>query len=260
MNLLFIGDIVGRPGRAAVQDWLPELRKEFKVDVVVANAENAAGGVGATGEIIENLAALGIQAFTLGNHTWRRKSFIEEIGRYPNVVRPANYPANVPGQGWAAIALADGRKLGLVNVLGRVFLDPFDCPFEAALEGVEALRAETDAIVVDVHAEATSEKVALGWYLDGRCSAVLGTHTHVQTADERILPGGTAYITDVGMTGPVDSVIGVEKEAVIERFLTGLPTDFRVADGRTGLNAVYLEIDDETGGARRIERIQRVSQ
>jgi metallophosphoesterase (TIGR00282 family) len=176
------------------------------------------------------------------------------------VVRPANYPANVPGQGWAAIPLSDGRKLGLVNVLGRVFLDPFDCPFEAAQEAVDALRGETSTILVDVHAEATSEKIALGWYLDGRCSAVVGTHTHVQTADERILPGGTAYITDVGMTGPVDSVIGVEKEAVIERFLTGLPIDFQVASGRTGLNAVYLELDDETGGARRIARIQRVSQ
>ncbi len=259
MNLLFIGDIVGRPGRAAVQDWLPELRNEFPIDIVVANAENAAGGLGATGDIIEGLASLGIQAFTLGNHTWRRKAFIDEIGRYPNVVRPANYPVNVPGQGWAAIALKDGRKLGLVNVLGRVFLDPFDCPFAAALEAVEALKSETDTILVDVHAEATSEKIALGWYLDGRCSAVVGTHTHVQTADERILPGGTAYITDVGMTGPMDSVIGVEKDSVIERFLTGLPTDFRVAEGRPGLNGVYLEIDDETGAARSITRIQRVT-
>jgi hypothetical protein len=259
MNLLFIGDIVGRPGRAAVQDWLPELREELTIDIVVANAENAAGGVGATGDIIDGLAALGVAAFTLGNHTWRRKAFIDEIGRYPQVVRPANYPENVPGQGWAAVALPDGRKLGLVSVLGRVFLDPFDCPFRAALEAVEALRAETDVILVDVHAEATSEKVAMGWYLDGRCSAVVGTHTHVQTADERILPGGTAYITDVGMTGPMDSVIGVDKDAVIERFLTGLPTDYRVAEGRPGLNGVYIEIDDETGGARSIARIQRVA-
>ncbi len=260
MNLLFIGDIVGRPGRAALQDWLPRLRDEFPIDIVVANAENAAGGLGATSDIIDGLAALGIQAFTLGNHTWRRKSFIDEIGRYPNVVRPANYPANVPGQGWATIPLRDGRKLGLVNVLGRVFLDPFDCPFAAALEAVEILRPETKTILVDVHAEATSEKVALGWYLDGRCSAVVGTHTHVQTADERILPGGTAYISDVGMTGPTESVIGVEKDAVIERFLTGLPMEFEVAQGRPGLNGVYLEIDDDTGEARSIERIQRVSE
>ena len=260
MNLLFIGDIVGRPGRAAVEDWLPELRAEFSIDIVIANAENAAGGLGATGEIIDGLQKLGIQAFTLGNHTWRRKAFIDEISRFPNVVRPANYPANVPGQGWTIIPLRDGRKLGLTNVLGRIFLDPFDCPFAAALDAVEAMRAETNTILVDVHAEATSEKVALGWYLDGRCSAVVGTHTHVQTADERILPGGTAYISDVGMTGPMDSVIGVEKDAVIERFLTGLPTDFQVAQGRPGLNGVYLEIDDETGAARSIARIQRVSQ
>jgi metallophosphoesterase (TIGR00282 family) len=259
MNLLFIGDVVGRPGRDAVQHWLPKLRAEFPIDVVVANAENAAGGVGATAEVVDALARLGVQAFTLGNHTWRRKSFVTEIERYPNLVRPANYPANVPGQGWAAIPLPDGRKLGLVNVLGRVFLDPFDCPFAAASEAIDALRAETKTILVDVHAEATSEKVALGWYLDGQCSAVVGTHTHVQTADERILPRGTAYITDVGMTGPLDSVIGVEKGAIIERFLTGLPMEFAVAQGRAGLNGVYLEIDDVTGTAQSIARIQRAS-
>lgn len=260
MNILFLGDIVGRPGRAAVQDWLPELREEFPVDIVVANAENAAGGLGATAQILEELASLGVQAFTMGNHTWRRKSLIEEIERFPNVVRPANYPNNVPGRGATIVQLDDGRRLGLVNVLGRVFMDPFDCPFEAALREVDTLSRETNTILVDMHAEATSEKMAMGWYLDGRATAVLGTHTHVQTADERILPGGTAYITDVGMTGPVDSVIGVEKEAVIDRFLTGLPTDFRVANERPGLCGVYLETDEDTGGARSITRIARTSQ
>lgn len=259
MNILFIGDIVGRPGRDAVRDWLPELRREFSIDIVVANAENVAGGLGATVEILEDLSGYGVHAFTLGNHTWRRKAFVQDIGRLDNVVRPANYPEAAPGRGSATIDLPDGRKLGLVSLLGRVFMEPFACPFETGLREVEALRKTTHTVLVDIHAEATSEKVAMGWFLDGRCSAVVGTHTHVQTADERILPGGTAYITDVGMTGPMDSVIGVEKGPVIEKFRTGLPTEFRVASGEPGICGVRIVTNDETGKAESITRVSRRS-
>ena len=259
MNIVFIGDIVGRPGRGAVRDWLPELHEEFPIDIVVANAENAAGGLGATGEILDDLTKLGVQAFTLGNHTWRRKSLIEDIKRFDNVVRPANYPEVVPGSGAITIALPDGRKLGILNLLGRVFMEAYACPFETASREIDSLREETNTILVDMHAEATSEKIAMGWFLDGKCSAVVGTHTHVQTADERVLPGGTAYITDVGMTGPMDSVIGVEKEPVIEKFLTGLPTEFRVAKGSPGICGVYIETDDDSGRAESITRITKCS-
>ncbi|MDK1032706.1 MAG: TIGR00282 family metallophosphoesterase, partial [Planctomycetia bacterium] len=195
MNILFIGDIVGRPGRDAVQDWLPELRQELAIDIVVANAENAAGGLGATAEILDDLTRLGVHAFTLGNHTWRRKSLVGDIDRFSNVARPANYPDVVPGSGAVVIESSDGRQLGIVNVLGRIFMQAYACPFETALREINALRETTATILVDIHAEATSEKIAMGWFLDGKCSAVVGTHTHVQTADERVLPGGTAYIT-----------------------------------------------------------------
>lgn len=259
MNILFIGDIVGRPGRGAVQDWLPELRREFPVDIVVANAENAAAGLGVTSDLLKELSELGVHAFTLGNHTWRRKNFVGEIDGFSNVARPANYTEAAPGQGAIVVELADGRKLGLVNVLGRVFMEPQHCPFITAREEIERLRPETNTILVDIHAEATSEKVAMGWFLNGKCTAVVGTHTHIQTADERVLSGGTAYITDVGMTGPMDSVIGVQKELVIEKFLTGMPTEFQVARDRPGINAVYIETDDETGRAKSITRVMRSS-
>lgn len=259
MNILFVGDVVGAPGRSALKQLLPEIQREFSVDITVVNAENAAGGLGATPEILEEILGYGVQAVTMGNHTWRKKVLIESIDRFPQVVRPANYPIGTPGQGSTIIALADGRQLGLVNVLGRVFMEPFACPFETARSEVEALQESTSTILVDMHAEATSEKVAIGWYLDGSCSAVVGTHTHVQTADERILPEGTAYITDTGMTGPRDSVIGVEREKVIDKFLTGLPTDFRVARTQPMLNGVSIVIDDDTGRAESIERIQRLA-
>jgi len=257
MHVLFLGDIVGRPGRNAIRDFLPGLRAELPVDIVVANAENAAGGLGVTADLLEELGRLGIDAFTLGNHTWRRKSLVDDIGRFANVARPANYPDDVPGQGATIVPLKDGRRLGLVNVLGRVFMEPFDCPFEVSLREVERLRRDVTPIVVDVHAEATSEKVALGWCLDGKCSAVVGTHTHVPTADERILPQGTAYITDVGMTGPLDSVIGMAKGPVIDRFLTGLPTEHRLSSERPAVCGVHIDIDDATGSARSIRRVVR---
>lgn len=260
MKILFVGDIVGSPGRTALRGLLPEIQREFSVDITVVNAENAAGGLGATPEIIQEILGYGVQAVTMGNHTWRKKALVDRIGSFPQVVRPANYPHGVPGQGAALIHLSDGRELGLVNVLGRVFMQPLACPFETARAEVRKLSESTHTILVDVHAEATSEKVALGWYMDGTCSAVVGTHTHVQTADERVLPRGTAYITDVGMTGPRDGVIGVEREGVIEKFLTGLPNEFKVSKSQPMLNAVFIDTDDQTGKARSIQRIQRLTE
>jgi metallophosphoesterase (TIGR00282 family) len=258
MNILFIGDIVGRPGRDVIHRLLPGLRAELAVDVVVANAENAAGGLGATPEILRELLACGIHAVTLGNHTWRKKELAPAIENFPTVVRPANFPPSNPGRGSAIIPLPDGRALGLVNLLGRVYMEPFEDPFRIGLEEVERLRITTPIVLVDMHAEATSEKVAMGWYLDGRASAVVGTHTHVQTADERVLPAGTAYITDVGMTGPRDSVIGTDKDIVVQKFVTGMPVPFEVARGPAILSAVLVEVDDLSGRALRIERVSRM--
>ena len=248
---------MGRPGRDVVRAMVPKLCDEFSVDFVIANAENAAGGLGVTPDILDALFKMGVHGITLGNHTWRRRSFVSAIDRYPAVVRPANYPDGTPGHGATVIELDDGRSLGLINVLGRVFMEPLGCPFETVQAEIDRLKSATNTILVDVHAEATSEKVALGWFLDGRCTAVVGNHTHVQTADERVLPKGTAYITDVGMTGPMDSVIGVEPENVIRKFRTGLPTEFKVAKDRPGLCGVVIESDDATGRATRIERVAR---
>ncbi|MBI1317421.1 MAG: TIGR00282 family metallophosphoesterase [Candidatus Hydrogenedens sp.] len=255
MKILFVGDVVGRPGRLAVAKQLPALRRARAVDVVVANAENAAGGHGATPEILRELQGYGVDAFTMGNHTWRKHAIYSALDSMPNIVRPANYPEGAPGRGAAVIKLRDGRKLGILNIMGRVYMEPLECPFRAADRLLPGLREETPLILVDVHAEATSEKVAMGWHLDGRCTAALGTHTHVQTGDEWILPGGTAYLTDTGMCGPMFSVIGTEREPVLKRFLTGLPQSFNVAKGPAMFCAVLVEADEETGQARSIERI-----
>ena len=257
MNIFFIGDIFGRPGRQCVEHFTGEIKEEFSVDVVVANAENAAGGLGATPEILDTLMDYGVQAFTFGNHTWRKKALVQGIDQYDCVARPANYAVGVPGQGTCKLRLPDGRILGIINVIGRVYMDPCDCPFETADREAEYMKETTDHILVDFHGEATSEKVAMGWYLDGKCSAVVGTHTHIQTADERVLPKGTAYITDVGMTGPQDSVIGVRKELVIQRFLDGMPTSFEPSKHRPGLRGVVIELDDTTGKAVSIRRVSR---
>ncbi|MFP4501432.1 MAG: TIGR00282 family metallophosphoesterase [Candidatus Hydrogenedentota bacterium] len=257
MRILFIGDIVGRPGRQAVGHWLPELREAYALDIVVANAENIAGGTGATPETLEDLRQRGVEAFTMGNHTWRKRVLISAIEQMHDIVRPANFPEGVPGKGATVITLRDGRRLGLLNLIGRVFMDGNDCPFGRADKELTALRAQTPVVLVDMHAEATSEKVAMAWNLDGRCTAVIGTHTHVPTADERILPGGTAMITDVGMTGPRDSIIGVEREAVITKFKTGMPRTYNVAKGPVWLNGVFIEADDTSGRATRIERVTR---
>lgn len=260
MKILFIGDVVGRPGRDSVVKWMPRLCGEFGIDIVVANGENAAGGLGATADTLAVLFEAGVHAVTLGNHTWRKKEFVRQIGGLDRVVRPANYPPGAPGVGWRVIETGSGHRLGVVNLIGRVFMEPFDCPFRVANTAIEVLRAETSCVLVDMHAEATAEKVAMGWHLDGRCTAVVGTHTHVQTADERVLPGGTAYITDVGMTGPADSVIGVERALVVRKFLTGMPTEFKVAVERPTLCGVVIDADEATGTARSIERVMRVDE
>lgn len=255
MKLVFIGDIVGKPGRQIVAQRIREIREAWQPDIILANAENAAGGLGATPEVIDELKKLGISGFTMGNHTWRKKTIISAMPGLPELVRPANFPPGLPGKGATVITLPDGRKLGLLNLIGRVYMEPFDCPFRAADMLLPELLKETRTILVDMHAEATSEKIAMGWHLDGRCSAVVGTHTHVQTADNWIMPAGTAYITDVGMCGPIQSVIGTDKDVVVKKFITGMPEKFDVATGMALLSAVAIEIDDATGQARAIERI-----
>jgi len=255
MKLVFIGDIVGKPGRQIVAQRIREIREAWQPDILLANAENSAGGLGATPEVIEELKKLGIAGFTMGNHTWRKKSIIPAMPGLPELVRPANYSPGMPGRGHTILTLPDGRKLGLLNLIGRVYMEPNDCPFRAADALLPELLKETRTILVDMHAEATSEKIAMGWHLDGRCSAVVGTHTHVQTADNWIMPGGTAFITDVGMCGPIQSVIGTDKDVVVKKFISGMPEKFEVATGAALLSAVAIEIDDATGQARSINRI-----
>lgn len=255
MRILFIGDIVGRPGRRIVAEQLPRLRAAHGYDAVLANAENAAGGLGATPEILDELRGLGVDGFTLGNHTWRKKAIIPALETQSDIVRPANYPDGVPGRGETIITLRDGRTLGLVSVLGRVYMESFGCPFVTAAAAVARLRAETPVVLVDMHAEATSEKVALGWHLDGTCTAVVGTHTHVPTADGWVLPGGTAYVTDIGMCGPQLSVIGTQREAVLQKFITGMPKQFEVAQGPAMFCAVAMEVEDSTGRATSIASV-----
>jgi metallophosphoesterase (TIGR00282 family) len=256
MNILFIGDIVARPGRELVRRLVAPLVQKYAADVVLANGENAAGGAGITREITTELLKSGIDVLTSGNHIWDKREVLEFIDHEPRLIRPANYPAGTPGQGSYVLRRGDDAPVGLVNVMGRVFMAPLDDPFAVVKEQVARVRAEGARIVfVDFHAEATSEKLAMGWHLDGQVTAVVGTHTHVQTADERVLPGGTAYLTDVGMTGPHDGIIGMERAGALARFVTGLPGRFESASGEPRLNAVLVTADDETGLAARIQRI-----
>jgi metallophosphoesterase (TIGR00282 family) len=255
VKLLFIGDIVGKAGRQAISRGLHRLVDRYLVDLVIANGENAAGGFGLTEEVAGELFKLGIDGITSGNHIWDKKDSLDFIRRGDKIVRPANYPEGTPGSGSAVFITAGGIKIALLNLEGRVFMNNLDCPFRTADREVAQLKKETPLVFVDFHAEATSEKSSLGWYLDGRVSAVIGTHTHVQTADERILPGGTAYITDAGMTGAFDSVIGIRKEEAIAKFLTQLPVKFEVAKGNLRLNGVLVEADEVSGRALKIERI-----
>jgi metallophosphoesterase (TIGR00282 family) len=255
VNLLFIGDIFGKTGRDLVQRALPALVERYDIALVIANAENSAGGFGVTRETGDGILKAGVDVMTSGNHVWDKKEALEYIALEPRLLRPANYPQGVPGCGALIARTAQGDEVGVLNVMGRVFMIQIDDPFRVAEREIEKLRARTPIILVDMHAEATSEKLAMGWFLDGKVSAVVGTHTHVQTADDQILPGGTAYITDVGMTGPHDGIIGVERDPVINRFLTGLPARFESASGNPKLHAVVIEIDGQTGKAKAITRL-----
>ena len=255
MNLLLVGDIVGRPGRELVRRSLRTLIDVHSIDLVIANAENSAAGFGVTKDIGDTLLEAGIDVMTSGNHIWDKKEVIEYIKTEPRLLRPANYPAGVPGRGSRVAETGDGRAVGVINVMGRIFMSPLDDPFAVALREIESIRHRTRVIIVDFHAEATSEKMAMGWHLDGLVTAIVGTHTHVQTADERLLPKGTAYLTDVGMTGPHDSIIGMEVEPSLARFLNGMPAKFEPATGNARLNAVVIEADERTGRATRIARI-----
>ena len=255
MKILFIGDIVGKPGRRAVKELLPSLVSGHDVDMVIANCENAASGFGITREVVEELYDSHIDVLTSGNHVWDKKEVMEFIDDYESLIRPANYPAGVPGAGSVLMQTVSGQYVGVLNLAGRIFMHPVDCPFVVAKKEIERLKSRTSVIIVDIHAEATSEKRALGWYLDGEVSAVLGTHTHVQTADNEVLPNGTAYISDVGMTGPFDSVIGIKKDTIIERFLTQIPNRFDVAKNDIRLQGVIMDIDAQSGRANAIERI-----
>jgi metallophosphoesterase (TIGR00282 family) len=257
MKILFIGDIIGRPGRELVRKGLRALVDRYDVDIVIANVENAAAGFGITRDIGVTLLELGIDVMTSGNHIWDKKEGLDYVAGEPRLLRPLNYPAGVPGRGSCVAQTRDGRQVGVINAMGRVFMVSIDDPFVAVLREIEVLKRRTPVIVVDFHAEATSEKIAMGWHLDGKVTAVIGTHTHVQTADERVLPNGTAYLTDAGMTGPHDSIIGVEKEAALARFLSAMPAKFETATGNPRLNGALIEADDRTGRAIAITRISR---
>lgn len=253
ITILFLGDVIGKPGRQVIRRYLKDLSPS--PDLIVANAENAAHGFGTTESNLEEMRSAGVNAFTGGNHTFDRKELAEFIDRQKSVLRPANYPPGTPGVGFCLVEVGD-LKVGLLNLMGRVFMEPLESPFLVADKLLPAIKEQTNIILVDIHAEATAEKVALGWYLDGQVSAVLGTHTHVQTADERILPGGTAYITDVGACGPYNGIIGMERQGVFRRLIKQLPTRFEVAEGPALLSGVTVTIDAKTGKAERIERVQ----
>jgi 2',3'-cyclic-nucleotide 2'-phosphodiesterase len=253
MNLLFIGDIFASPGRRIVADHLGDIVKSNQIDLAIANAENAAGGFGLTPNVAEELFALGLDVLTSGNHIWDKREVYDYFGRQPRLLRPANYP-DAPGSGLIVLRARNGLNCAVVNLQGRVYMPSVDCPFRKADRILEELDPAIKVRFVDFHAEVTSEKVAMGWYLDGRVSAVVGTHTHVPTADTRILPGGTAYQTDCGMTGPYHSVIGVETDIILRRFLTGMPVRMEAARGEPELHAVIVEVDDATGRARAVRR------
>jgi len=256
IRVLFIGDIVGKTGRNAVKALLPDLNAKFRTDLVIANGENIAGGFGLTESLVQELYRAGVHVITTGNHVWDKKDFAAYISKDNRVIRPANYPPGAPGFGSIIHSMPDGRKVGVLNLSGRVFMSGYDCPFRTAEAEIEKIKKETSVIIIDLHAEATSEKVAFGYFVDGKVSAVIGTHTHVQTADEKILGNGTAYITDAGMTGPEYSVIGIDVQQIIRRFLTSMPDRFETASGRAIFSAVMIDIDGSSGRAEAIKRLQ----
>ncbi len=255
MKILFLGDVVGNTGRRLVAQRATALAREVGADLVVANVENIAAGAGVTPATLAAILEAGVDVATSGNHVFAHKEGLAAMAGMPALVRPANYPPAAPGRGWLVATTPAGAKLGVLNLAGRVFMDCLDCPFRAADKALAALAGEADAVLVDFHAEATSEKEAMAYYLDGRVAAVVGTHTHVPTADERVLPGGTAYITDVGMTGPAGGIIGANPDAVIRRLVQKLPARFEPAEGKGWLCAVVVEVDEATGRARGIRRI-----
>ena len=255
MKILFIGDIIGKPGRELLRKGLRNLVEHHGVDFVIANAENSAAGFGVTKDIGDTLLEWGVDVMTSGNHIWDKKEALDYIATEPRLLRPANYPAGVPGRGSYVATTGDGRAVGVITVMGRVFMLNIDDPFAVVLREIEAMRSRTKIIIVDFHAEATSEKVAMGWHLDGKVTLVVGTHTHVQTADERILPKGTAFLTDAGMTGPHDSIIGMEIEPSLGRFLNAMPSRFEPATGNPRLNGVVVDADEKTGRAIAVTRI-----
>ncbi|NLC51253.1 MAG: TIGR00282 family metallophosphoesterase [Firmicutes bacterium] len=259
MRILIVGDIVGSPGRNCLFSLLPELKKEEKIDFVIVNAENAAGGVGVTPKIASTLLNAGVDVLTSGNHIWDKKEIYAYLDDEKRILRPGNYPPETtPGRG-SGIYSSGQNKIAVLNIAGRVYMPIIDCPFRYALKEIEVLSKETKTIIVDFHAEATSEKKAMGWFLDGKVSAVIGTHTHVQTADARLLPGKTAYITDVGMTGAYDSILGVDTKPVIKKFLTQMPVRFNVSKSETlQFNAVIVDNDTETGLAKNIKPIYKL--
>lgn len=236
---------------------LPQLRQEYALDFIIANAENSAGGSGITLRTAFELFECGVDVLTAGDHIWKKKDIFEMLVSERRIVRPVNFPSGAPGSGATVFKTKKGLSVGVISVLGRVFMEPLECPFKTSLQALEELKKETNVVIIDVHAEATSEKIALGWYLDGKASAIIGTHTHVQTADEKILPQGTAYLTDAGMTGPCDSVIGRRIEDVLAKFLTGIPVRFEVADQNVQLQAAVVGIDEASGKALSITRIQK---
>jgi len=256
MKILFIGDIVGKAGRKAIEGVLEEVVAEHEVDFIIANGENAAGGMGLTPPIASEILSEGVDVITSGNHIWAKKEIVPFLEDESRVLRPANYPAGVPGRGAGIFRARNGKKIGVLNLEGRVFMKHLDCPFRVGEKEIERLKQETDILVIDFHAEATSEKVAMGWFMSGKVSAVLGTHTHIQTCDEKILNGGTAYITDVGMTGPLDSVIGIRKDVALDRLLTQIPWKFDVATEDIELQGVVVEVDAKTGRSNHIQRIR----
>ncbi|HHT48417.1 MAG TPA: TIGR00282 family metallophosphoesterase [Firmicutes bacterium] len=255
MKVVFLGDIVGRPGRKLVKEYLPQLIRKYTPDLTVVNGENAAGGFGLTLDVATELLQNGVDVITLGNHTWKHKEINQVLADYKQILRPANYPPGTPGEGAGIFVARNGYPVGVLSLMGQVYLEPaLDCPFRIGREKVSLLKQKTPYVLVDFHAEATSEKVALGHYLDGLASAVVGTHTHVATADQTILPGGTGYITDLGMCGPAVSVLGVKKELAIQKFVTKRPVKFELATGPVELNGIYLEMDQQ-GRTTLIDRI-----
>ncbi|MEX1028930.1 MAG: TIGR00282 family metallophosphoesterase [Paenibacillaceae bacterium] len=256
MRILFIGDIVGAPGRRAMKEVLPRLKSKFNPDFIIANGENSAAGRGITHKIVRELFELGVHGITMGNHTWGNKDIFEFIDDEPRLIRPLNYSPGMPGRGYTVVH--NGKKeLGLINAIGRTYMQPMDDPFRSVDAILDEWNGEVKCILVDFHAEATSEKISMGWHLDGRVSAVVGTHTHVQTHDERILPQGTAYVSDVGMVGPRDGVLGMEREAVLLKFRTELPSRFIVDEGKWQFHAVIIEVDDTTGLSTNIQLIRQ---